>query len=364
MNAWAASGKYDCHFLCICVLGDRGAVSLSKEMGSEMQLTHCVNGFIDNEQDQPLYGQLGCRGFIVMDHNHNVVTTATAPFMEVRQLAFSNVEAILDAVCARKPVPSIIPGEYVRFVDAPPNLPELKNQEGMCHEIGDDGSALVALLQGRFRGKGLRVPLNWLRGLDDPEESSGGGSCQNAGGCGSQGSGAGGCGTGGSCGTGGGCATRGDCGAGGCDAAGAMDTDDDKRELLTAAETINNLVSVKVASMDDEHEECAKVLRRLVVEQSKNSLQAVLLCLTEHFAHEEALFEKFSWGGKAGDSLSARSTHIQDHARLLAKLQRELAQGPERVPAGFVKELLEDFHAHTSRYDLQYAETLCSQGAV
>ena len=72
MDLWAKSGKYDCNFLCICVVGDRSAKSLSVEFANELKLQHCINSFIDNRGDMPEYGQLGCNGFIVLDADHKV----------------------------------------------------------------------------------------------------------------------------------------------------------------------------------------------------------------------------------------------------------------------------------------------------
>ncbi|CAE7378609.1 unnamed protein product [Symbiodinium natans] len=123
-----------------------------------------------------------------------------------------------------------------------------------------------------------------------------------------------------------------------------------------------DLASVKVASMDAEHEECATALRRLVETRSREVLKEVLDCLSDHFAHEEALFEEHGFGVHANEKLSAKKSHAKEHQRLLDKVRRQLSLGPS-VPAPFVRELLQEFHEHTTLYDVQYADFLASKGA-
>lgn len=96
MDSWAKSDKYDCNFICMCVLGDRSAVNLSIEFAKELRLQHCINSFIDSRQDMPQYGQLGCNGFIVLDADHNVLSKATSPFNENPKRAFKHVETLLE----------------------------------------------------------------------------------------------------------------------------------------------------------------------------------------------------------------------------------------------------------------------------
>lgn len=116
--------------------------------------------------------------------------------------------------------------------------------------------------------------------------------------------------------------------------------------------------------MDAEHGECAAALQQLAMQQSMPALQAVHFTLSAHFTHEEALMEKHGFGIHADERFSARKTHIEDHHRILRKIQQELRPAANaRVAATFIKELLTDFHEHTSRYDVQYADLLCSKGA-
>lgn len=374
MDKWAESDKYDCHFICICVVGNRGAVNLAKEMGTENKMSHCVNGFIDNQESMPEYGQLGCQGFIILDAQHKVVSRATSAFMEVRDLAFAHVESLLDAVSAGKPLPAICPGEFCELTAAPPDKPVLLGKEALCTGFKENLLSLV-LTQGSLRGKQIQVPASMVRKLGEMDSCSDEetGSC-GQGGCGPGGCGPGGCGSGGcdkpncdpaSCGTAGGCNT----------AVGSPGRRVDESLVNSALQ----LVSVKVPSMDAEHDECAAALRRLAVEQSHSALLEAMNSLLSHFEHEESLFEDFGYGGHANDRFSATTSHIEDHRRIVSKMQRQLAEGVaalERdaaledwlaegasVPAELVEEVLKDFHEHTSRYDVQYAEFLSSRGA-
>lgn len=373
MNSWAKSQNYDCNFLCICVLGDRNASSLAREMGKESQLTHCVNGFIDNQAGMPQYGQLGCQGFIVLDSKHQVVSRSTSPFMQVREMAFKHVEALIAALCAGRPPPKVCPGEFVELIEAPPELPKLLGQQAICIAQKED-LVNLAFVSGSYRGKQLQVPASKVRKLeeDDDEDMPSGGCDQGP--CGTGGCGTGGCGTGacnqGGCSTGD-CSTRDDCSNGGCSnmddssTGGCGNSDCGDRQIDKAfVNSALDLVSVQVPSMDAEHEDCADALRRLADEQSINALEAVMHCLSEHFAHEEALFEQYGFGGNADDRFSAKKSHMDDHRRITGNMQKVLfatKTGP--IPAQFIKEVLQDFHEHTSRYDKMYAEFMSSKGA-
>jgi len=355
-----------------------------------MKLTHCVNGFIDRDEDMPNYGQLGCQGFIVLDAEHRVVSAATSPFMQVRDLAFAHVEALLDAVCAKKPLPKVCPGEFVTLDEAPKERPEFKGSRGICIKL-DGPSVHFGFMSGPLQGRAMVVPATSVSPLtQDPAVGScGSGNCSDGncgvgggcadgkcglGGCGPGKCGDGGCGPGkcapgscgdGKCGMGAGCVdgkcglpcAQGGCdGAGGCDGrGGCVDIDVVERELA--------IESVKVPSMDAEHQECAAALRRLAAERSPAALEAVLHCLQEHFRHEEALFVEYGFGAHANDKLSARKSHADDHERILSKVRGCLEASPESVAGSTVLDLLREFNEHTSRYDAQYAEPLSAKGA-
>lgn len=309
-----------------------------------MKLTHCVNGFVDNEEDLPTYGQLGCKGFLVLDAQHRVV----------RDLAFEHVEALLDAVCSNKPLPKVCPGEYVTLVDPPKDKPEIKGSQGICVKV-KDGLMQFGFLAGPLRGRTLELPFSAVSKLAP-------GSCSPSS-CAAGDCSKGGCAEG-SCSDGkcqpGGCPPGG-CPPGGCPPNGACDAGTGLDEAFVAASL--HLTSVKVPSMDAEHAECAAALQRLASQRTRQALEEVLSCLANHFQHEEALFVQYGFGVHVNENLSAQTSHAEDHGRILAKIRGELSgiAVSQGVLASFIRELLQDFHEHTSRYDALYAEPLSSK---
>lgn len=331
MDRWAGGGKYDCNFLCVCILGDKSASNLSVEFAKELKLQHCVNAFIDNPRDMPEYGQLGCGGFIVMDGTHNVVSTCTSPFMQVRSLAFSHVETLLDAIEAKRTPPEVCPGEFVCILACEKDI---KGATAICLRIEDGVSLLLQVLTGARRGQQMRLAAHEVSKLGSTQDVEKG-------------------------------CSSGDCGASYCASGGCEPLLDDGQkdespleEDFIAANL--QLVSVCVPSMDTEHAECAEALRTLAAKSSVASLEAVEAAFSEHFSHEEALFDQHGFGEHADVRFSAKRTHIEDHNRLLGKIRQQLrSKGP--VPPAFIRTLLQDFHEHTSRYDIQYSELLSSK---
>lgn len=124
-----------------------------------------------------------------------------------------------------------------------------------------------------------------------------------------------------------------------------------------------NLASVNVPAMDAEHASCAEALRKLAVDQSRVALEDVFKEIAEHFSHEEALMDQYGFAADQDDKFSAKKTHIKEHRRILARLQEQLQQPSCRtsVPSAFIVELLDEFHNHTTRYDMQYSQLLSSQ---
>lgn len=333
-------------------------MGLAREMGKQMKLSHCVNGYVESQEDLPNYGQLGCSGFIILDADHRAVSTSTSAFMEVRQLAFKHVETLLDAVRLDQAVPAVCPGEFCHLLYPPRGQERLKGEPGVCvaATADEDGEMVLtlAMVGQRSRGKTVEVPLPAVTKIGEEEEASGGdnsgGGC-DTGSCGTKGS----CNTG-SCGTGD--CNKAECAQGGCDDSAASLDDEFVASSL-------DLVSVEVPSMDAEHEECAAAFRELVRDRSDAALQRARDCLSEHFDHEEALFDQYGFGEHVNANLSAKKTHIEDHKRILAKIRVQLQRGQGgRVPAGFIRELLTDFHEHTSLYDVQYSKVLSAKGAA
>lgn len=341
MDSWARQGKYDCHFICVCVLGDQSAGQLSTQFGKEMKLQHCVNAFVDNPRGLPDYGQLGCQGFIVMDERHNVVSTQTSAYMQVRSLAFAHVETLLDALSMQRALPAVCPGEYVRLTTDEAGM---SGATALCLRT-DPNAFQVQVLTGAHRGTKATLPPSAVQRLGDearPRDEETGPLLSNSD-----------------------CA----CGADGQTSCRQGSDDDGEAQCMQQASSgeyvssMLDLVSVRVPSMDAEHAECAEALGRLASECSSASLEAVLKVLADHFAHEEALFEEYGFGAHQDKRFSAKATHIEDHRRILGLIRQQLGSRTESIPWRFVQELLRDFHEHTSRYDVQYADLLSSAGA-
>jgi len=333
MNRWAQEGKYDCNFLCVCILADRSASNLSVEYANQLKLQHCVNAFIDNQVDMPEYGQLGCSGFIVMDAAHNVVSTCTSAFLQIRSLAFAHVETLLDAILAKRPPPQVCPGQFVRVLACEKGI---NGATALCLKIEIDGSLLLQVLTGAQRQKQIRLATSKVLKLGSTDDLENGCSSDK---CGSN-----------------------RCALPACEPvweagqenASTLDEDFIKAKL--------QLVSVCVPSMDAEHAQCAEALRIFAMQHSVAALEAVLAEFSKHFSHEEALFDQYGFGKHTDVRFSAKHTHIEDHSRLLAKIRQQLlSQGP--VPPAFVCSLLQDFHEHTSRYDVQYSKFISSKCA-
>lgn len=325
MDRWAREEKYDCNFLCVCVTADRGASRLAADFASQLKLQHCVNAFIDNQADMPDYGQLGCSGFIVMDAGHTVVSTCTSPFLQVRSLAFAHVEALLEAIVARRPMPPVCPGEFVRISGGEADL---EGASAVCLRIQERGALLLQVLTGPKSQQQVTLAAWQVAKIGSERELERGEpdsvrlpeSCSN-----------------------------GACREDDCQEGPSVD------EAYIAAQLA--LVSVRVPAMDAEHAECADALRRLATEMSAAALREALETLGSHFAHEEALFDEHGFGEHADARFSAKRTHIDDHNRLLEKMRRELlSESPLTV--AFARDLLQDFHEHTSRYDTQYSDLL------
>ena len=92
MDAWAKKFVGRAAFVCVSCAGP----DLAEKFGRELELRHCHNTWVaDMLNAKPRWGQLGCSGFIVLDANGRVVCAKSAAFLEVREAAFAQVEAML-----------------------------------------------------------------------------------------------------------------------------------------------------------------------------------------------------------------------------------------------------------------------------
>ena len=90
MDAWSALYGPAVAFVCVSCRGPQ----LAQTFGNQLKLGSCYNTWIDDEEDMPTWGQLGCSGFIVIDSHDNVVCDKSAAYLEVKEDAFRHVEMI------------------------------------------------------------------------------------------------------------------------------------------------------------------------------------------------------------------------------------------------------------------------------
>jgi hypothetical protein len=107
-------------------------------MGDQMRLQTCTNGFVVGEM--PVYGQLGCTGFIVLDATHQIVSKCTSSFMRVRELAFRHVDSLVDLMqSGSTALPAVFPGEYARLGSVSKRS-EMNGKVCLCVGISPCGS--------------------------------------------------------------------------------------------------------------------------------------------------------------------------------------------------------------------------------
>lgn len=82
-----------------------------------------------------------------------------------------------------------------------------------------------------------------------------------------------------------------------------------------------------IASMDEEHERCAKALKRALEQPTIANLKAVLVEIQNHFAHEEGLLVLHGFGGNPNDPFSALASHTKDHKRILKLVEASIQTG-------------------------------------
>jgi len=251
---------------------------------------------------------------------------------------------LLTAKAQSLPSPEICPGEYVAVLTDAHN----PAQKGICADIrGNDvivmlksGSRMVARVEqlqkidakDYFESWWLHIFRDFFQRLRRICPSRH---------CSSDGHGAGGCS---------GCVASNGCDSHACESG-------DELPLLAS------LPSVKVPSMDAEHERCVSVLNMLVQQRSAKALCTVRDELVAHFSHEEDLMCKHGWGGDVNDRFSARKTHIEDHKRILESIECELRMRSPSISRQFIQTLIKDFEEHGARYDARYADFL-SQSEV
>ena len=137
---------------------------MARKFISELELEHCMVGYVKSQADMPRWGQLGCSGFIVLDGQRCVVSPATAAFLQLRELAFAHVEALLDALLSSGAIPTICPAQCV-VLDKVED-PKKRGMRGVALDTTDpSGKCTVFLLSGSGGGSTVRVAADKLRVL-------------------------------------------------------------------------------------------------------------------------------------------------------------------------------------------------------
>ena len=106
MDVWAEKYFGRATFICISCEGPQ----LATAFGKRLQLSKCLLTYLD-DANGPSWGQLGCEGFIVLNGQGEVASRATPAYLQVKERAFTHVEALLDSLLAKAPLPLLTPCE-------------------------------------------------------------------------------------------------------------------------------------------------------------------------------------------------------------------------------------------------------------
>lgn len=332
MDAWALRYAEQASFVCVCCAGPQLAAQFAKEL----KLKACTNVWVE-EDDMPLWGQLGCNGFIILDAQHQVVRQSTSAYLEVRELAFRQVESLLAALISQQPLPRVTPGEKV-IIRGLVAKPELNGKQGLCTSDADEsGRYKVVLPRGKnlsVKGDNLELVSGELAGVQEER-------------CGES------------------CSDKQQCSqvqSDGC-------TEERCRTSKRPLEELANDDSLKVPSvqndaLDAEHARCTAALQRLARERTVAAALNVFEEYKAHFEHEEQLLDRYLYcdgdkqDGGSGFSADrgARKSHFADHKALLDGVRALTTAEP--VSPNAISALFDEFERHATQYDVSYAERL------
>ncbi|CAD7922884.1 unnamed protein product [Amoebophrya sp. A120] len=402
MERWASSDKYfqTAYFVCVCVQYDRRHPhGLPMQMGAETRFQHAINGYCNAESALPRYGQLGCQGFVMFDRNLEMKHAETSSFLQVKQLAFENVEQLLDSMIQRDAIPPFLcPGEMC-VIQKLENRKDLNGRNVICLQSADDNTYVVT----PGGGKQLRLKAENLRnvtrttvqpscamnssngvkecnGCDDGSRTSRGqegevpsctpsapkpaaqtgavpscidGACPKPPVSSSQ---------------------QQNAGAPVVSAHAGYPTQDKSAiEAEQAWARCKNLLNTQekhhlgIEEMDEQHEQCFGTLKQLVKKKTADALLAVEQSFRAHFEDEEATWKKYGFGnGK--EKFSATKSHIEEHERVLLELVNYYkilkteegtgTAGITTVAACFTEQLLKEFFSHIEDYDSKYEQAI------
>lgn len=99
MATWAQDANYSrqLNLLMVCLEVGRAGLSTAQRFGQQYRLPAAVrNGFIEHRSEFPRFGQLGCKGFVVLGPYGEFAVQRTVPcYLEADQVAFRAVEKLL-----------------------------------------------------------------------------------------------------------------------------------------------------------------------------------------------------------------------------------------------------------------------------
>jgi hypothetical protein len=301
-------------FLCICV----DTLQTAQTFQRLFQFQGCVNGWIPSPQAMPSFGQLGCSGFVVLDGKGGCASRKTQAFLQHGEAAFAALEALLSKLLPAAPTAAASAAASAAAAQANGYAPgSTLLLEGLKSDPSLNGARVRVLgfdtASGRFSvaleadaARVLAVRPCSLAPAPPLQAASEGGAALRA--------------------------------------------------IPTPAAT-------GCRSIDLEHEQCTAALNALLAAPSSASaLAAALAALAAHFQHEEAVLQQHKFGGSTlgggseGRGFSAASGHAEDHARILALGQQELARLAGAAAGSECREsvswqLASAFNAHARDFD-------------
>jgi hemerythrin len=314
MQRWAASGKYP-HVKFFCINASeteqRGyGLKIGREFAMKYQLTHVINGYFEPSA-MPTFGQLGCSGFIFSDSSGSVIKSATPPFLQYGPEAFAWVERMLDSY---NPIPNLNrPSDAIRIrIQGIRAQPQLNGQFGsLLRKDEKNPQRFIVLLDS---GQQISVQAQNFEEIDEEDEQQ----------------------------------------------------QQEKSIIDSSTEPTTIDTHLGVPAMDEEHEQCEKVLQQLLEERTPSALKSALFTLRNHFTHEEDLMRQVGFGGYRVDlseqelRISGFYGHLADHQQLIQNLQQlSAAQNSEgKLPEDAIKKLLQKLREHIDRYDRLYSDAL------
>lgn len=310
MEQWAAGGQFP-HvlFACLNVCDPGEGLHVAQMFSSELRLKKVVNGYIERTRDMPSFGQLGCSGFILASPDGRVLVPATPPFLEYRNAAFDWITSKLRMLPGAQPISVRVMGKKRGEKERAGRLVSISGRS--CQVEFNDGTREVIEVN--------RV-IEEDEPSDDEEQEEKEGKAEES----------------------------------------------KPNENAGDPENLDNLElgsydSVNVGSMDDDHEQCAAIIRVLARKRDVLTLKGLLRELQEHFKKEEEMMVKYTFGGSKG-----LGGHAADHAAILNSIGEEVKaceQESRNVKGSFIREVAGRLRKHIHDYDLLYSDFMQEVGA-